>query len=335
MGIVNMKKIKIAQIGTNANSHGNHIFNSLKKNNDIFEIVGYNFPENERDKFPYHMTMFEGFKELTLDEILNNPEIKAVAIETEEIYLTKYAQMAAEHKKHIHMEKPGGVHLEDFERLIETVRNNNLVFHIGYMYRYNPYIMELKEQIKRGEIGEIISIEAQMNCIHSKEIRQWLGTFKGGMMFFLGCHLIDLIYSIQGIPKNIIPLNKCSGVDEVISEDFGMVIFEYEKGISFAKASAVEIGGFERRQLVVTGTKKTIELKPLEWYEEDGCVTGRYIRESADWNLLTLKEKSKPFDRYDAMMQNFATMVKNEKHNPYGYDYELELYKILLKSCQG
>ena len=228
-----MKKIKIAQIGTSRNSHGSLIFESLKKNSDIFEIVGYHLPENEREKFPEKISCFEGFTELTLDEILNNPEIEAVTVETEEIYLTKYAQMVADSKKHMHMEKPGGVNLADFEKLIETVKKNNTVFHTGYMYRYNPFIMELKEQIKNGELGDIISVEAQMNCIHSLETRQWLENFPGGMMFFLGCHLVDIIYSIKGMPKKIIPLNKCSGVEGVTAKDFGMVVFEYENGIGW------------------------------------------------------------------------------------------------------
>ena len=43
-----MKKIRVAQIGTNANSHGHNIWGSLVKQNDIFEVVGYALPENER-----------------------------------------------------------------------------------------------------------------------------------------------------------------------------------------------------------------------------------------------------------------------------------------------
>ena len=202
------------------------------------------------------------------------------------------------------------------------------------MYRYNPYIIELKKQIENGELGEIISVEAQMNCIHKKEVREWLGNFQGGMMFFLGCHLVDLIYSIKGMPKKIIPLNKCSGIDGVESEDFGMAVFEYENGVSFAKTSAVEFGGFERRQLVVTGSKKTVELKPLEWYVEGGNLfTQRYIRESNVWTAETNGEKCKPFDRYDNMMLSFAKMVRGEIENPFTYDYELELYKCVLKAC--
>ena len=38
------------------------------------------------------------------------------------------------------------------------------------------------------------------------------------------------------------------------------------------------------------------------------------------------------FDRYDEMMRNFAEIVRG-KENPYGYDYELGLFKLILKSC--
>ena len=103
---------------------------------------------------------------MTVDEILNDPEITAVTIETEEIYLTKYATLAAEHKKHIHMEKPGSPDLEGFENLINIIRKNGTVFSTGYMYRHNPYIKDLMKRIENGELGEIISVEAQMNCYH-------------------------------------------------------------------------------------------------------------------------------------------------------------------------
>jgi len=329
-----MDKIKIVQIGTNPKSHGKHIWNSLIKNNDIFDVVGYVFPENEQEKFSQHANAYKGYPSLTLEEVMNNPEIRAVAIETEEKYLTKYALLAAENKKHIHMEKPGGMDLSQFEKLIETVKKNKTVFHTGYMYRYNPYIMEIAKQVKTGEFGTITSIEAQMNCYHPKETRQWLSNFKGGMMFFLGCHLIDLIYSIQGTPEKIIPLNKCSGIDDVESEDFGMAIFEYKNGYSFVKTTAVEVGGFQRRQLVVCGTKKTVELNPLEWYvDKERLFTEKHVREDTSWHTPALKEKCEPFNRYDTMMRSFAQMVCEEKENPWNYDYELQLYKIIMQAC--
>ena len=93
-----MRKIKVAQIGFNSLSHAQQICASIKKQSDLFELVGYALPENEREKFPQLVSLLDGYPELTVQQILDDPEIEAVIIETEEIYLLKYAIMAAEHK---------------------------------------------------------------------------------------------------------------------------------------------------------------------------------------------------------------------------------------------
>ncbi len=329
-----MRKIKIAHIGLNTHSHSTFVFDSIRKQNDVFDIVGYVLPENERERLPEKVGVFNGYKELSLADVLNDTEIEAVTVETDEIHLTKYALLVAEAGKHIHMEKPGGISLYDFEKLISTVKQKGIVFHTGYMYRYNPYIKELLEQIKNGKLGEIVSVEAQMNCYHTKEVRRWLKELPGGIMFFLGCHLVDLILSIQGIPERIIPFNKCSGIDGVSSDDFGMALFEYKNGVSFVKTSAVEIGGFARRQLVVSGTKGTIEIKPFEMFTGD-CkqYTEKTEYYSADWGDLGEKYRTEPYDRYDNMMASFAEMVRGETKNSYTPVYELELYKTIIKAC--
>ncbi|MBE6781681.1 MAG: Gfo/Idh/MocA family oxidoreductase [Ruminococcaceae bacterium] len=327
-----MNKVRIAQIGTSANSHGIYIFDSLKKLPDLFEIVGYALPENERNKFPNRMQVFEGYTEMSVEEILADPTITAVTIETEEIYLTKYAILAAKAGKHVHMEKPGGLSLPEFEELIAIMKQSGKVFHTGYMYRYNPYVLELVDRIKNGELGEILSVEAQMNCPHTVTVRKWLSTFGGGMMFFLGCHLIDLVMQLNGIPNKVTPFNKCTGTGAA-SKDFGFAVLEYDNGTSFVKVNANELGGFVRRQLVVTGTRGTVELKPFEVYAPGGQYTQKTEYTSTDWHDPGQTEKSDIFDRYDPMMTAFAQMVNGEKENPYTLDYELELYKTVLRCC--
>lgn len=331
-----MKKIKIAQIGTSQFSHGNAIWGTLLKQSDIFDVVGYAFPENERQRFPKRASKFDGYREMTVNEILNDPEIDAVAVETEEVNLTKYAIMVAKAGKHLHMEKPGGLELSDFETLIDLLRKKNLVFSVGYMYRFNPKIQEAMQKIRNGDLGRIYAVEAHMDCKHNADQRQWLKDFPGGMLFFLGCHLIDLIYQIQGEPANILPLSCSTGIDGIETDDYGMVVFQYPNGLSFAKTCDNECGGFLRRQLVICGEKGTIEIKPLEGSAPGGNYT--VLRESynatRDWDIPWEEERSEVFDRYNSMMRNFAEMI-NGKNNPYSYDYELGLYKLLLKSCGG
>ncbi len=328
-----MKKIKIAQIGTSRYSHGSSIWNSLLSQKETFEVVGYAFPEGEREKFPEQMKFFDGYREMTVEQILSDPQIEAVAVETEEIYLTKYALMVARAGKHLHMEKPGSVNLQGFCELINVLREKNLAFTVGYMYRFNPKIKELLDKVKRGELGRIYSVEAQMNCKHDNDLREWLGNFPGGMLFFLGCHLIDLIYQLQGEPDEVIPLSCSTGIDGIASEDYGMVVYKYKGGVSFAKTCDSERGGFSRRQLVVSGECGTVELRPLEMFAGDGMLyTDSHECYDTSWCGEWCDERSELYNRYNAMMQNFAEIVRG-KENPYSYDYELNLYKLILKSC--
>ncbi len=328
-----MRKIKIAQIGANTYSHSNVILDSLLKQSDLFEVVGVVLPENEQERIvPERMA--HDLPLLTLDEVLNDPTIEAVTIETDEIYLTKYAQMAVEAGKHVHMEKPGGADPVAFKKLLDTAREKGNVFHIGYMYRYNPYIRELLDDVKSGKLGEILCVEAQMNAPHGPAVRRWLQQLPGGMMFFLGCHMVDLVLQIQGTPKAIIPYNKCTGQDVMSTTDFGFAVFEYENGTSLVKTNAYEWGGFERRQLVVTGTKGTVQLQPLEHAVGDTEVyTDRVKYLTGDWCEGGEASRSPVFDRYDGMMAAFAAMVRGEQQNPYTLDYEWQLYQTLLKAC--
>lgn len=342
-----MKKIKIAQIGV-GHDHACEIVKSIKRQKDLFELVGYCAPDNEANDFKNNLQFFKDVREMTIEEILEYPGLDAVVIETEEKNLTQYATMACGRIPAVHMDKPGGMILEDFENLIKLAKENKTILHLGYMYRYNPLVIDTLNKIKKGEIGEVYSVEAQMNGRHNPQKRQWLEQFPGGMMFFLGCHLVDLILQIQGEPDEIIPFNTSTGFDGVNAKDYGMAIFKYKNGISFAKSCAEEIGGFQRRQLVVTGEKGTIEIKPLEehayeinpelveisWtYSEMSEVYQKDCIPEKGWSDFRHKIRSEIYNRYDGMLSCFAEYVCGDKQNPYTYDYELLLYKCVLKAC--
>lgn len=53
-------------------------------------------PDGIPKRYPYPMIAFEGYREMTVEEILYDPKIEAVNIGAEEIYLTKYAGLAEE-----------------------------------------------------------------------------------------------------------------------------------------------------------------------------------------------------------------------------------------------
>ena len=85
------------------------------------------------------------------------------------------------------------------------------------------------------------------------------------------------------------------------------------------------------------GIKGTVEIRPLEMFAPVGQYTTKtehYFPNRADWGDKGEITDSTVYDRYDSMMSSFASMVRGEKQNPYTYDYELELYKTILKCCE-
>jgi len=330
-----MKKLRVIQIGL-GHDHAPATFDTLRLLSDIFEVAALAFPENDNAVYEKRKDVYDAVPIMTVEEALALPDIDAAVIEAYDMDLVKYAQMAADRGLHVQMDKPGNQSIADFEKLVNTCKEKNLVFHMGYMYRYNPAVTEAIKKAKSGELGEIFSVEAHMDCLHTAEKRNWLKPFKGGMLFFLGCHLIDLIYRIQGEPDEVCPLSCATGFDGVAALDYGMVVYKYKHGISFAKTAATEVGGFLRRQLVICGSKGTIELKPLEQYIGDKTVLVTPVKESygTGWYTPPEKHNAGPVQRYEAMLRAFASYVRGEKENPYTYDYELGLFRLLAKSCE-
>ena len=334
-----MKKIRIGQIGA-MHDHAGDLMQTFRKMTDVYDLVGLAVPEGEAVLGnAAGARVYDGVPRMSVEEMLNLPDLDAVAIETGELNLTKYALMAVRQGLAVHMDKPGGTEREDFEQLIAEVKRRGTVFHTGYMYRYNPAVRKLKKEIEAGKLGAVYCVEAHMNCGHGPAKRQWLDRFPGGMMFFLGCHLVDMICYLQGFPDEVIPYNCSTGCDGVTAKDYGFAVLKYQNGVSFAKTCANELGGFMRRQLVVCGEKGTVQLLPFEAPPDEGARTGLVtgVRECFDrqggWFYKGESYQTDLFDRYIPMMQGFASYVRKEETNPFTPDYELEVYKTVLKAC--
>ncbi len=233
--------------------------------------------------------------------------------------------------KHIHLDKPAGQDIAAYARLLSDAEAGHLTVQLGYMYRYNPAVQYCLAKVKDGTLGELFAVDAVMSTEHPAEYRRWLRNFQGGTLYIFGCHLIDLVLSLWGMPESITAYQKKTFFDSVDVYDNGFAVLNYRQGVATVRASSVEVNGFGRRQLVVCGSKGSIEIKPLE---------------RPTVLCLTLKDYSSPYcdkkkiiplpetaGRYDEMMLDFAKMVRGERKNPYSSAYELTLQKAILKAC--
>lgn len=174
-----MQKIKIAQIGT-GHDHAPVVFDALQRLPEIFEVVGYaQVPE---DGGAIDAKFYEGARQYDVREILAMPDLDAIAVETFDLFLARYALLAAQKGVHVHMDKACGEDIETYERMLSVVKQKGTVFHTGYIYRVNPAVQSVFARAQSGGFGKIFAVNAEMSCRHAFPKRQWLGKLQGGMM---------------------------------------------------------------------------------------------------------------------------------------------------------
>lgn len=322
-----MKKIKIGQIGIGHN-HGGAKMLAVRKFPELFEIVGW-AEENEkwiekRGNNPEYADL----PRLSIDEIIEKSD--AVMIETDVWNLTKTAQWCIDAGKHVHMDKPAGGTLDEYRKLLDSAEEKGLVVQLAYMYRYNPAVQKCLEMIKDGKLGEIFSINAEMSTYHPIDYKRWLTNFNGGIMYILGSHLVDLIVYILGKPNKITSYLKKTGLDGIDLEDNTLAILEYEKAIARVFVSSVEVNGFGRRQFMVSGSKGTYDIRPLErpltvtW--SDTSIADKTYE---DRKIYLPFEDNTATGRYDEMMKDFHSYVTGEKENPFSYAHDMAVQEVL------
>ena len=319
--------IKIGQIGIGHN-HGEAKMITVKKFPELFEVVGFAEENEEWLEKRGNLECYKGLKRYAVDELIEKCD--ALLIETDVWNLTEIAQKCIDAGKHVHIDKPASGTLQEYKKMLDTARDKNLIVQLAYMYRYNPAIQKTFQLISEGKLGEIYSINAEMSTFHSPKYREWLTNFGGGIMYILGCHLIDLIVYIMGKPDKIHSFLKHTKLDDIETNDNNLVVMEYEKALARVFVSSVEVNGYGRRQFVVSGSKGTLNICPLEQplqmtYSDTKIANTAF----GDRKEILQIEDNTANGRYDDMIKDFYAYITGEKENPFTYEHEYNVQAVL------
>ena len=319
--------IKIGQIGIGHN-HGEAKMAAVRKFPELFQVIGYAEEDEEWIRKRGGMKGYQGLPRLSVEEVIAQSD--AVLVECDVWNLTKYAKMCIDAGTHIHMDKPASGSLEEYKALLDSAEAQGLVVQLGYMYRYNPAVLKCFEAAKSGELGEIYSINAEMSTFHSPEYKQWLTNFPGGIMYILGSHLVDLIVYLLGEPEKVTSFLKKTQLDGIDLEDNNLAVLEYEKALARVFVSSVEVNGWGRRQLMVSGSKGTVNIVPLENECTMTWADTKISTNCYEDMKQTVPVRDLPKDcRYDDMMQDFYAYVMGTKKNPFSYAHDYTVQKVI------
>ena len=183
------------------------------------------------------------------NEIINNPEITAVAVVTPSHTHYKVVKAMMEAGKNVYVEKPISTVAQEAKDLTELAHQKGLVLMVGHLLLYHPAVNRLKMLIEEGTLGDIVYAQSdRLNVNFFKNDRS--------VMWDLAPHDVSMMSYVTGKdPVRVISAVGCSSEQNDIM-DITHITIEFEDGM-VGQISDSWITPKKHVQLLVRGTKAT------------------------------------------------------------------------------
>ena len=321
-----MNKIKVGQIGV-GHPHAGGKMQAFRKS-DEYEVVGIVEPDQKLREYAASTGIYKGLPFLSEEQLLNIEGLQAVAVETLVPDLLSTAETCIAAGKHIHLDKPAGFSLPHFKRILDQAAQKHLLIQMGYMFRYNPGIVLLRDLLKKGWLGEPFEVHTVISKKMDIASRAKLAPQRGGMMLELGCHVIDLVVQILGRPEQVTALSQhASDIDDKLKDNM-LAVFSYPKALATVKSSCNEVNGFDRRHIVVCGSEGTFHLQPFGKPSASLTLSngrGKYRKGQQEIKFAG-------YTRYKDDVADMAKIIRREKDIDFSYEHDYHVQECVLKS---
>ncbi len=319
-------RIKLGQIGV-GHAHASKL--SAFRESDAYEVVGIVEPDVELRQRAQSQDPYRNLPWMTQEQLLNVPGLQAVLVETRVRDLLPTAEACIAAGKHIHLDKPAGESLPHFSRILKAAEQQQLHIQMGYMYRYNPGVVLLREFLKNGWLGEVFEVHTVMSKFVGAESRKELAEYPGGIMFEIGCHVTDLVIGVLGRPNRVTAYPQhVSKLNDGLQDNM-LAVLEYPGATATIRSSAVEVDGGQRRHLVVCGSRGTFQIQPLDTPAVRATLDAPQGKYPKGYQDISLPE----YVRYVDDAVDLARMIRGEKPNDFSYEHDLTVQTVLLQAC--
>ncbi len=144
----------------------------------------------------------------TLQELVGDPEVRAVLVATPNAFHRESAEAAARAGKHVLCEKPLAITLADSRAIVETCRRHRVKLQVGFHHRFEPQLALAREVLASGILGRVCSFQA--TCSEPLELIPGADNYRfdrarsGGLTLIdIGTHRLDMLVSLLG-PMNAV-----------------------------------------------------------------------------------------------------------------------------------
>jgi UDP-N-acetyl-2-amino-2-deoxyglucuronate dehydrogenase len=170
-------------------------------------------------------------------EMLRDPGVEAVCVATPSGMHADMAMAAAAAGKHMLVEKPVDVRLDQIRRLTAAVATAGVKAAVVFQTRTMPMFRRIKAAVDEGRLGRLVGVHAVLPWYREASYYQgphgsWKGTWAmdgGGSLMNQGVHTVDLLQWVGGRVRSVFG---AFGVfaHEIEAEDKAVAVLKFANG---------------------------------------------------------------------------------------------------------
>lgn len=215
-----------------------------------------------------------------MNEMMVKEKIDVVSVLTESGHHASHVINLARYGKHIIVEKPMALSIDDADDMIMACQRNSCRLFVVKQNRFNVPVMKLREALDAGRFGKLFMGTVRVRWCRKKDYYThdgWRGTWAldGGVMANQASHHIDLLEWMMGKVDSVYAKG-IKAAAEIEAEDTAAVILKFRNGgLGIVEATTavrpIDLEG----SLSIMGANGTVEIggfavnKLIHWKFED------------------------------------------------------------------
>ncbi|MDR1677106.1 MAG: Gfo/Idh/MocA family oxidoreductase [Deltaproteobacteria bacterium] len=263
----------------------------------------------------------------SLEQVLSDGEIEAVAIATPAVTHAELALRCLKTNRDVLVEKPLALKVEDGQEMVEAANKFGRILMVDHLLNRHPAYVELKKMVNDGQLGRILrvwSVRHNFGKIRKDENVSWS----------FAPHDVAMILGLIGQSPIFVEANGASYLTDGV-EDFVEGSLGFANGTT-AHISVSWLNPYKDQRLMVIGTEKMAVFNDTAAWEGKLTIYNHKI----NWKNQTpeaLKDEAgrkipfAPLESLKEQCQTFLECVKNRKRPIDSHGEEaLEVMKVLL-----
>ncbi len=223
--------------------------------------------KGEQYNIPYYTDM---------DEMMKNEDIDVVSVLSESGYHAKHVINLAKYGKHIVVEKPMALTLDDADAMIKACDENNARLFVVKQNRFNVPVVKLREALEADRFGKLVLGTIRVRWCRDQNYydqADWRGKWSmdGGVLTNQASHHVDLLEWMMGDVESVFAKSTTALVD-IEAEDTAIVTLKFKNGaLGIIEATTAVRPKDLEGSISVLGEKGTVEIggfavnKMLHW----------------------------------------------------------------------